>query len=180
MHIFTRLSFFMRRASLLTCLLAGLIASSGGNYAQAQTGPYGDDVSFFIGHLLPNQIEGVTEILPVFGARYAMPTQAGFVEFGLGNTHAYGVDFSTLDVSLRGEFPVGDGVAAFMYTGGTLNWYQPQGATKRELETGFHFGAAGVMLVSDTLWLRSDLRFGVGPGTSLSILFGLVFRSSGR
>lgn len=143
------------------------------------TGPgYGDDVSLFIGSMLPNQIDGVTEILPVFGGRYGLSTSAGFVDFGLANTHAEGVDFTTLSLSLRGEIPAGDGISGIVYAGADLNWYAPMHSESRKTDTGLHIGAGAMMLVTESFWLRSELKFMGGPGTSLYLLFGAVFRGS--
>lgn len=161
-------------ASLFTLMIVTI-----GQPAFAQDQGGSDDVSLFIGSLLPNQIDGVTEILPVFGGRYGLGSRIGTIEFGAGNSHAEGVDFSTLSMSLRGDVPVGDGLEGLIYGGIDFNWYRPVDQTDRKSETGFHIGAGGLLMVSDSLWLRTDLKFMGGPGTSLYLLFGLLFRSSG-
>ena len=129
--------------------------------------------------MLPNQIEGVTEILPVFGGRYGFSvgtfTQ---VEFGLSNTHAEGVDFTTLSTSYRADLPAVDHFFGFIYGGIDLNFYRPVNASDRKFDPGFHVGAGLMMHVSGTLWLRSDLKFMAEPGTSLQFLFGFVLRDN--
>ncbi len=89
--------------------------------ASAQSQDIGNDLSLYLGSMLPNQIDGVTEILPVFGGRYSIATQAGSVEMGLANTHAMGVDFTTAELSLRGDVPVGEGMTGIIYGGIDLN-----------------------------------------------------------
>lgn len=162
---------------VIASLFALMIATIGQPaFAQDQGG--GDDVSLFLGSMLPNQIDGVTEILPVFGGRYGLGSRLGTIEFGLGNSHAEGVDFSTLSMSLRGDVPVGDGLEGLIYGGVDFNWYRPVEQTDRKSETGFHIGTGAMLMVSDSLWLRTDLKFMGGPGTSLYLLFGLLFRNS--
>ena len=139
--------------------------------------PHGDDISLFIGSMLPNQIDGVTDILPVFGGRYGFQTGLGTIEAGGSNTHAKGVDFTNLDLSLRGEQPVAPGVSGLIYGGADFNWYIPQGSSDRQSVWGFHLGVGGAMTVTDTVSLRGDIKFMAGPGTSLLFLIGVLFRT---
>jgi hypothetical protein len=141
-------------------------------------GEGGSEFSLFIGSMLPNQIDGVTEILPVFGGRYGFSTgQMGVAEFGFGNTHAEGVDFTTFSASLRGDLPAIDQFVGFVYGGVDISYFRPAGSEDRKTDTGIHVGAGLAVHASDTLWFRSDLKFNASPGTSLSLLFGIVFRS---
>jgi len=149
--------------------------------AQSEEGAahHGNEFSFHGGYLLPNQIDGVTEILPVVGARYGFAMgEAGVIELGAANSHAEGVDFTTFTLSLRGEVPLIEGITGIVYGGTDFNWYQPQLQSERLTAVGVHLGAGGMMLVSDTLWLRTEMKFMGGPGTSLYLGFGLVFRAS--
>lgn len=157
--------------------LWAFVMLSGFDLAWAQEGArYGDEIGLSLGHMLPNQIDGVTEILPVFGARYGLSTVAGVIEFAGMNIHAHGVDFTTAEVSLRGEVPVESGLSALLYAGVDLNWYAPENTSSRQTETGAHLGAGGLLHVANTLWLRGELKFMASPGTSLYLLFGLTFR----
>ncbi len=156
-------------------LTTGCLTAS---FARAQDANGRDDFSFFVGHMLPNQIEGVTEILPVFGGRYAFAGSFGALEVGGQNSHAQGVDFTTLTVDVRGEIPVAQGISGLIYAGPVLNYYSQKNTSNRLTEYGLEVGVGAMMLVSDTLWLRGDLKFMGGPGTSLYLLFGLAFRTS--
>lgn len=139
----------------------------------------GSEISLYLGSLLPNQIDGVTEILPVFGGRYGFRTGSmGLVEFGLSNTHAEGVDFTTFSGSLRADLPAIDQFVGMIYGGIDFHYYRPAGSEDRRTETGLHVGSGLLMHASDTLWFRTDLKFQAAPGTSLVILFGLVFRTN--
>lgn len=167
------------RIALLTSLIALIsIAVSPHDAAWAQEADGSDDISLYVGSMLPNQIDGVTEILPVFGGRYGFGTKIGTVEVGGANTHAEGVDFTTISGSLRGDFDLGDGMSGLIYGGMDWNWYIPAGATDRQSETGFHIGTGALMSVTQNLALRADLKFMGGPGTSLYLLFGVLFKSS--
>lgn len=160
-------------ALIFVFMVCGLCVS---HQARAQQGGEGTEIQLFVGDMLPNQIDGVTDILPIFGARYGLGTSFGTVEGGFMNSHASGVDFTTLELSLRGDVPAGDGLVGSIYAGGDFNYYTEKNSTNRQSVDGLHIGVAGQFMVSNTLWLRSDLKFMGGPGTSLYLLFGLVFR----
>jgi hypothetical protein len=163
--------------AVFSTMVIGL--ASGRAFAQAADGG-GSDMSFFVGYMLPNQIDNVTQILPVFGGRYSLGIpNVGGLEFEGLNTHSNGVDFTSVAMSLRGEIPVIQGINALIYGGPDLHYYIPSGSSSRLTDYGVHFGVAGMMFVTDTLWLRSDLKFLGGPGTQLQLLFGLLFRGSG-
>lgn len=149
--------------------------------ATAQEGGDGgpSEISLFVGSLLPNQVDGVSEILPVFGGRYGMALFGVRTEAGFANSHAYGVDFTTFSFSARADLPALEQFVGSIYGGLDLNYYIPEGATERQSDTGGHVGLALMMHTSSSLWLRSDLKFMVNPGTSLALLFGLVFRPEG-
>jgi hypothetical protein len=148
--------------------------------SQAQSGENtGSDFSLFAGYMLPNGIDGVTEIMSVFGGRYSFSLPVGSVELEGTNTHSEGVDFTTFGASLRGEIPVAHGLSGLIYGGPDIHWYIPRGDTERHTDYGIHVGGAGLLLVTDSLWLRGDLKFMGNPGTALYLLFGLMFRPSG-
>ena len=163
----------IRIAFCVTTLVAVVPA-----FAQ-DSGSNPDEISLYLGSMLPNQIPGVTEILPVAGGRYGIGTRLGTFEFGGANSHASGIDFTTFEADLRGDFPVAEGLLGIGYGGFDYNWYSPIGSSNRQSETGFHVGVGAMMLASNTLWLRTDLKFMGGPGTSLYLLFGFVFRGVG-
>jgi hypothetical protein len=171
----------MSRFALLVAICIIVVGRPTDAAAQegAGGGAGGSEFSLFIGSLLPNQIDGVTEILPVFGGRYGIPTgRVGVAEFGFGNTHAEGVDFTTFSGSLRADLPAVDQFVGFVYGGVDISYFRPAGSEDRKTDTGLHVGAGLSVHASDTLWFRSDLKFSASPGTSLSLLFGIVFQSN--
>ena len=148
--------------------MLGLLAEPHDAVAQEGGAEQASEISLFVGSLLPNQIDGVTEILPVFGGRYGFSTdRLGVAEFGVSNTHAEGVDFTILSASLRADLPAIDQFIGSVYGGVDLSWFRPAGSEDRKTETGLHVGAAMAIMVSDTLWFRSDLKFNASPGTSM-------------
>jgi hypothetical protein len=148
-------------------------------FSLAQSDNTPSEINLFVGNMLPNEIQGVTDILPVFGGRYSFGTGFGGVELGGMNTHAFGTDFTTLEASLKGNMTLSQGLEGVFYGGGDFNYYSEKNQTNRQIAYGLHAGGGAMMLVSDTLWLRGELKFMAGPGTSLYLLFGLVFRSNG-
>ena len=146
--------------------------------ARAEGAESGTDFSMFVGYMLPNQIDGVTEVFPLFGGRYAFAIPGGAVEITGENAHALGIDWTSFGLSLRGEIPVMTGISGLIYAGPDFHYYTPINDTQRKPDYGVHVGVAALMLVSETLWLRSDLKFNGNPGTSMSLLFGFMFRSA--
>jgi hypothetical protein len=161
------------RSLLILCLVFGSTSA----FAQdSVTG--GNDISLYVGKMLPNQIDGVDEILPVFGGRYGLGFSFGLVEFGLANTHAEGVDFTTFETSYRYDLPLEEGLLVLVGGGLDLNYYKPEGESSRKTEVGLHVNTGAMMAISNAFWLRGDLKFMGGPGTSLSLLFGIVIRDT--
>lgn len=145
--------------------------------ALAQNDVPSDEISLFVGTHLPSEIPNVTETLPVFGARYGIGTRRfGILELGASNTHAKGVDWTNFDVSLRGNALFDDGLVGIFYAGADANYYSPAGETKRKLEAGWHVGTGAMIMATNNLWFRGDIKFMGGPGSSLFAVLGLVFQ----
>ncbi len=146
--------------------------------AGSEGGSGGSEISLFLGSMLPHQIDGVTEILPFFGARYGFQTASlGVAEFAFTNAHAEGVDFTTFSGSLRADLPAIDQFIGFVFAGLDFHYYRPINESDRKTGTGLHIGTGLLMHVSDALWLRTDLKFNAQPGTAMQIQFGLVLKT---
>ncbi|CAN5452504.1 hypothetical protein BH10BDE1_BH10BDE1_07180 [soil metagenome] len=180
MRKFSRLLLTVSLQFGLFSLLFGVFAAPNDVLAQSGGGSSGgSEISLYLGSMLPNQIDGVTEVLPIFGGRYGMQAGSlGMAEFGLSNVHAEGVDFTTVSASLRADLPAMDGFFGIVYGGIDEHFYRPVGSDSRTTETGLHVGGGVMMHASDTLWFRGDLKFQAQPGTSLLFLFGFVFRAN--
>jgi len=137
------------------------------------------EISFHLGSLLPNQIEGVTEIQPFVGGRYAYSLGGSQLEFDLSNSRGNGVDYAIFALSLRGEMqPVPD-LTTLFYVGPDVHYYRGLNRSSRKTEFGFHFGTGLMLHLSGPTSLRADMKFNMNPGTALYIGFGLVFHLGG-
>lgn len=170
---------FGTRFILLTLASLAVVIFMNPEIARAQSEGGTRDFSLFVGYMLPDHIDGVTEILPLFGGRYTYGWPAGAIEFSLENSQAEGVSWTSFGMSLRGEAPLAHGISALLYGGPSFHYFRPAGDTVRHGDVGVHFGIAGLMLISDTLWLRSDLKYLGGPGSALYLNIGFMFRSLG-
>lgn len=167
----------MRKIKYAIVLTGTLLSFMGGANSAFAAGDGTDEISGHLGSMLPNQIEGVTEILPIFGFRYAHSVASGLsIEGGLENAHAKGVDFTAATFDLRGDIPLGDQMFALLYGGLTFNYYSKINTQDRQSEWGGNVGGALLAGITETLAVRADLRMSASPGTSLYLGFGLAFR----
>lgn len=141
--------------------------------------PKGPEFGGYMATVLPNQIKGVTEILPAWGVRYSYPLTVGYIEGGLRDSHAKGVDFDVLSIDYRYDTNQIEGFTNIFYLGYNENYYRPVNTTKRNLIGGGFFGSGLMMKVASTFWLRTDLSLAVSPGTSLMLGLGFVIRAPG-
>lgn len=127
-----------------------------------------------MGTFLPNQIEGVTELLPMWGLKYGFPARKGVVEVGALSAQSMGVSYQNVSLSLRGNIPV-DTMVGIVFLGIDGNYYSaPQQPYK--LAFGGHFGGGIATHLGDVVWFRADMKFNVNPGTSLYFGFGFEFQ----
>jgi hypothetical protein len=147
--------------------------------AQGTSTKFGPEINGHIGTLLPNQIPGVTEILPCWGLRYSHPIGGALLEAGYRNTHAKGVDFDLMSIGLRLDMNTIEGFTNIFYGGYDMTSYIPATQTARTWKGGGHLGSGLMMHVASSFWIRTDLSFHVSPGTSLYLGLGFVIRTPG-
>jgi hypothetical protein len=158
------------------CLLA--IAASAQTPGGNDNAQQGSEWSIHTGPLLPNQIDGMSEIQPVWGLRYGAPSGSGVLEINLANSRAEGVTYYDGYVSYRYDVIL-DEVTGFIYGGADLHqWSSPPDGTTRVVP-GLHVGSGILMPLAGLLWFRSEMKFNMNPGTGLYIGFGLVLRLPG-
>lgn len=145
--------------------------------AQDENSQISSEFGFHLGKLLPAQIEGVTEIMPLWGLRGGFRFGQGFMEFGGIGGNAYGAEWANLHVSLRADMPI-EGLVGILYLGGDVTQFKGAGMESKVFGGG-HVGGGVYIKISPTVWFRSDMKFNVNPGTSLYIGFGFVFRLGG-
>lgn len=157
-----------------------------GSFAWAQpqpaAGAQGSDATFelgaHIGNLLPNQIEGVEEIIGLGGVRGGYQLSPGtYLELGFISGNGEGVEWKNTHVDVRMDIPV-ENVVGIAYVGADANYYKGNGRGTK-LIFGGHAGGGVQSHLTGSVWFRADMKFGFSPGTSLYIGAGLVFRLGG-
>ena len=132
----------------------------------------------FIGNLLPNQIDGVTEIHPQWGWWTGFGLGgAGTAEINITSGNGNGVEWSSLSTSLRMDVPI-ENLIGIVYIGANVSYYKGVDMPKK-LFGGGHVGGGVMTPLSKLLYFRADMKFHVNPGTSLLIMGGFLFRFPG-
>ncbi len=166
----------MKYIFALTLLLFSTTSFAQAPNAQEAAAPAsGTEFGFHTGPLLPNQIEGMSEILPVWGLLFATPFRRGLLEFDLANSRGEGVVYYNAAVSYRYDVTL-DEVTGMLSAGLDLHqWSSPPDDTTRMVGGG-HVGGGLLVPMGDSMWFRTEMKFNMNPGTSLYIGFGLVLR----
>ncbi|MBK9294615.1 MAG: hypothetical protein IPM57_09240 [Oligoflexia bacterium] len=143
------------------------------------------EVSFLCGPFLPNQIEGITEGIPLCGGRFAFKTANNrYLEINFLSGSSKAQRYILGSLSIRGDTAFDD-IIASVYVGGDIHYptrpfYDPTTGIATGDSTsiyfGGHLGGALWAELTDGLYVRSDLKFNLNPGTSLFLGFNLVLR----
>jgi len=153
--------------------------NEGGGDAEAGSGAPKSEPTFemgvHVGHLLPNQINGVTEIMGLGGARAAFRLSPGtFAEGGIIMGNGEGQEWKNIHASIRMDIPV-ENLLALAYIGAD-NYYFKGQTGGQKLVFGGHAGGGVQVHLSGMAWFRTEMKFGFSPGTSLYFGFGFVWR----
>ncbi len=174
----------MKKTSLtLVSLIIAIVFTTPSVFGQGQKDSaelganVGSEWGFHLGSFLPNQIDGITEILPMWGVRYGLKTKRGFIEGGADFSKAMGTRFSSLSLSVRGDIPV-QSLVGHVSVGINMHQVIPPGTEHTTYLGGGHVGGGIMALIGNDVWFRTDMKFNVNPGTSLYIGFGFIFRFS--
>lgn len=143
---------------------------------------YGSNANYELGaHLgsfLPNQIEGVTEIMGMWGVRGGLRLgPSGFVELGTLAGKGFGAEWMNAHVTLRLDVPI-ETLVGSAFVGGDVTYFNGVGREQKVFGGG-HVGGAVMALIGGSVWFRSDMKLNINPGTSLYVGFGLVMRLGG-
>ena len=154
---------------------AGAGAGAGG----AAGGAAGTDALYelgiHLGNLLPNQIDGMTEIIGLGGARGAFRLSPGtYAEAGIIMGNGEGAQWKNIHADLRMDIPV-ENLVGIAYIGADSIYYKGDGRGTK-LVFGGHAGGGIQLPLTGLAWLRGDMKFGFSPGTSLYIGIGIVAR----
>lgn len=170
--------------SLILCILISPRPSE----AQANNNGAGHfDVGFKVGSLLPYGIEGVRELLPIWGVKvsHSMGKNLAF-EYDLDIANAKGVTYYQPYFSLRTDFSIGGVLPVFGLIGVDGHYYKRADAygevSGRRFEfdyrftAGWHLGFGSQAHLFQDFYLRSDVRMGFGPGQQVTISMGGLYR----
>lgn len=139
---------------------------------------WGSEIGVFGGILLPYLIDGVEEIQPFAGLRYALPLNYGAVEAEAASSNAKGVSYKLASLSYRGEItPVPD-ITTVFYFGPDFHYFRGTWYEETFSVWGFHVGTGALLHVGGPVYARMDMRFNSNPGTSLYLNFGITIRTA--
>lgn len=132
---------------------------------------------FEVGNLLPDQIEGITEITPMWGAAVGMHKMDMAYSFQFTNANAKGAKINVYSVEARKEVPISNLVGMISF-GADIQGIISPGKTERTYYGGAHVGGGILALISSGLYIRMNMKFTASPGVSLFLGFGLLYRPS--
>ncbi len=138
-----------------------------------------------LGSFLPSQINGVTEVLPMWGFGYSVPSRKGFLEFGGELSQAKGTSYYIGHVEYRGDFPLED-LLISAAIGADVHFYKAADSvdpTTGNLTTynyatygGGHISGGIIAHIGDQLWFKTLMKFNISPGASMYVGFGFELR----
>ncbi len=128
------------------------------------------------GYLLPQSIVGVRENYPLVGTWFSHPTAYGSFEYNLSTINSAGVSLYDLSLSLRIDFRVFDIFEGYLRLGAQGVHYRPEGSSDFATSYGSHLGFGNYIQFAGPYWGRVDFKFGFGPGNTMIITTGVVYR----
>lgn len=165
-------------AAIAAVALMGSVAFAQGEGAQGAESSLADppfEFGIHTGNLLPNQINGVTEIMGLGGVRTAFRmSPRSYVEGGFITGNGEGQQWRNIHADIRMDSPV-ESYLASVYIGGDAVYYKGVGRSE-VLNFGGHVGGAVQAQLTSAAWFRADMKFGFSPGTSLYFSLGFVWR----
>lgn len=150
------------------------IAALSQSNAQSGNSDRSSQFGAFIGNMLPNGVDGVNEITPLWGVRYSHPTgKMAFAEIGGIFGHSHGVEWQGAFASIRWDIPI-ETMIATTYLGLDFTRYSGESQAPTNVGGG-HVGGGLMTLIGGGTWARFDMKLNSKPGTSLYFALGLVF-----
>ncbi len=128
------------------------------------------------GPLLPNQVDGISEIMPTAGLNLGLKAGRGLWELGTYFSNAYGAGYHNVAASYRIIMPM-EGLEAHLFGGLDFVRYRSVEFDTRST-LGAHAGVGVGAPLGSGIVLRTDMKFNVNPGTSLYVGFGLEVRTA--
>jgi hypothetical protein len=182
------LMYLQLRYGIAICLLVVLLSPP--SFSQQQNADNPNQyfaVGLKTGSFLPYGIEGVRELLPMWGLRLGHSLSRTFsMEYNLDMANAKGVNYNLAYLSFRTDFNIGQVLPLFVIAGVDAHYYKRRDSygsiTGRlteydyQFSTGWHLGFGNETLIFGDLYLRSDVRMGFSPGRQLSVALGMMYR----
>ena len=172
--------------SLLFIVLFSCHGFSQATPQQANSNSY-FDLGLKTGSYLPSGIQGVRDLLPMWGIKMGHPVSSTLsLEYDLDFMHAKGVNYFLGYFSLRHDFAIGNALPLFFNLGVDAHYYKRAdvyGAITGNLTeydylfaTGWHVGFGSETVIYGDIYFRSDFRMGFSPGKQLSITIAGIYR----
>lgn len=180
-HILASLLFFL--------ILTGhrpLLAQQLGTAQQGSSSGY-FDLGIKTGSLLPYDIEGVRDLLPMWGLMMGHPISSSLsMEYDTLFANAKGVKYYILSLSFRHDFVVGNVLPLFFLLGVDGHYYKRRDSygeitgnrTEYDFQGsgGWHLGFGTETLIYGNIHFRTDFKMGFSPGRQLIVSIGTVYR----
>ncbi len=132
------------------------------------------DIGLHFGPLLPNRISKVRDIIPGWGVRLAAPTAKGIFELELYHGQGSGIVYRTASFDYRLDIP-NPYLPTHFILGMHADLYSPPNLDSR-YAGGWHYGGGITEEIAGPLLLRADFKYRYGPGESLYVGVGLLYR----
>lgn len=172
---------------LIICLLALILVTP--SFAQNNTAQAGGyfDLGIKSGSFLPYGIEGVRDLLPMWGIKLGHSVSDTLaLEYDIDMAHAKGVSYFLGYFSLRHDFAIGKALPAFFLLGVDAHFYKRRDSygeiTGRlteydfQFSSGWHLGFGTETVIYGDILFRSDFRMGFSPGRQLVVSLAGVYR----
>jgi hypothetical protein len=134
------------------------------------------EVSFEGAAFLPSRIPWVHEILIGIDPRLTIPTSKGQFEVDAFLANGSGTSYSSFSLDYRYDLG-NDDFPAFITAGFNGDIWTPPAPNEAQVYGGgWHFGGGFIQPVTPGLSVREDIRYRLGPGTTLIVGLGLNYR----
>ncbi len=145
------------------------------------------DLGLKTGSFLPYDIEGVRELLPMWGIKMGHDVSRSLsFEYDIDIANAKGVKYYMAYFSLRHDFVIGNVLPLYFLLGADAHYYKRKDTygeiTGRlteydfQFSSGWHVGFGTETAIYGDILFRTDFRMGFSPGRQLVVSLGGVYR----
>ncbi|HVK62686.1 MAG TPA: MFS transporter [Bdellovibrionales bacterium] len=160
------------QAAAIVAVIAASLSVSSTAYAQgAEQNEERYAFGIHGGPLLPRRMGKVREVMQGWGLRGTLPTSRGTFEVDSFFSRDEGTSYNSF--ALDYKFSVfADEIPAHFILGVHGDWYTPPELGSR-FAGGWHFGGGFSQPISESVSLRGDFKYRIGPGQSLYVGIGV-------